>query len=103
MMTDKLQKNLKEVNILISHKFFDPSHDTIQYIPSIRMEKRDDEKKKIALNGIENTINLNAIYNEMEYDTSLYFNYLFLLAKGKHNLFIHIKFINIKFINVYSR
>jgi hypothetical protein len=62
------------------------------------MEKRDDEKKKIALNGIENTINLNAIYNEMEYDTSLYFNYLFLLAKGKHNLFIHIKF-----INVYSR
>ena len=44
MITDKLQKNLKEVNILISHKFIDPSHDTIQYIPSIRMEKRDDEK-----------------------------------------------------------
>jgi hypothetical protein len=78
MITDKLQKNSKEVNILISHKFIDPSHDTIQYIPSIRMEKRDNEKKKIALNGIENTINLNAIYNEMEHDTSWYFNYLFI-------------------------
>jgi len=58
------------INISISHRNFQVSHEKICHKISVRGEKRDEQKKEIALKGIQNCVNLNAIFNQNAIDPS---------------------------------
>ena len=54
----------------ICHKNFEARHNKIPFKLSIRGEKRLEQKKSIALNGLVNTQTFNKIYNENISDPS---------------------------------
>jgi len=58
------------INICVIHKNFQASHDKISFKLSVRGEKREEQKKEIALKGIQNCATLNAIFNHNISDPS---------------------------------
>jgi hypothetical protein len=58
------------INLTVSHKNFEASHEKANFKPSVRGEKRMEQKKSIALNGLVNTQSFNSVYNQALCDPS---------------------------------